>query len=109
MSGKREHPVCRTAPRWLLAQLGKDCLAPLTGQDARALHAFVHLVELYSIADDAGQRHAVRAMVATLDAMQPKIKLLCKAAIPHVMDWADEDRIWRQIETERRTTCEEVP
>jgi hypothetical protein len=100
MSGRRENPVCRTAPRWLLAQLGKDCLAPLTGQDARALHAFVHLAELYLCSDEAGQRQAIRAMAATVQAMQPHTRRLCKKSIPHVGDWGHEEQIWRLIERE---------
>jgi hypothetical protein len=72
-------------------------LAPLTGQDARALHAFVHLLELYAVSDPEGRRVALVALGATVHAMQPQTRELAKRAIPHVLDWGDEDPLWATI------------
>lgn len=90
-------PVCRSTATWLRTRLGKDCLAPLTGQDHRALKAFVHLLELYAVSDEAGRVLAIAAMHATVRAMQPSTRRLCKAAIPAVLDWDDEELLWRLL------------
>lgn len=95
-------PYCRSGPRWIVQRLrNKHALAPLTGQDARALHAFLHLVDLYGNADDDGRRCAVVAMAHTVRAMQPSTRLLAKAGIPHVLDWSHEEEIWSAL-------CEEA-
>lgn len=94
-----EKPFCQTGPRWVKDRL-KDvnALAPLTGQDWRALTAFFHLVALYGNSDADGRASAVLAMFHTVQAMQPKTRHLAKAGIPHVLDWCHEDEIWRQLE-----------
>jgi len=70
----------------------------MTGQDYAAFVAFVHLVDCYGRADDAGRRAVVAAMGFTVAAMQPKVRHVAKAAIPAVLDWGDEDRIWQAIQ-----------
>lgn len=99
----REKPFCQTGPKWIrdrfLRETGdKYALAPLTGQDARALSAFLHLVQLYGNSDGEGRRCALRAMAFTIRAMQPSTRHLAKAGIPHVLDWSHEDEIWRQLD-----------
>lgn len=92
-------PFCQTVRGWLVNRLhDKSACAPLTGQDTRALQAFVHLVELYGNSDTTGRRAALSAMGAVLQAMQPSTRHLAKAAIPHVLDWSHEDRLWAQVE-----------
>jgi len=96
-------PFCQSGPTWISDRLKREtgekyALAPLTGQDARALRAFFHLVELYGSSDDAGRRCAVRAMAYTVRAMQPSTRHLAKAGIPHVLDWSHEAEIWEQLE-----------
>jgi hypothetical protein len=92
-----EKPLCQTAAKWIRGRLGRDALAPLTGQDSRALGAFVHLVALYGNSDGDGRRCALVAMASAVRAMQPSTRHLAKAAIPYVLDWSDEDPIWRRI------------
>lgn len=97
MSAK-EKPCCQTGPAWIVERLkDKSALAPLTGQDSRALRAFIHLVELYAVSDGEGRRAALLAMRSTVLAMQPSTRHLAKAVIPHMLDWGDEDRIWRAL------------
>ncbi len=72
--------------------------APLTGQDTRAVQAFVHLLELYTVSDAAGQAAAKKALRYTVDAMQPSCYQLAKACIPMVLDWADEERLWKELD-----------
>jgi hypothetical protein len=92
-----EKPLCQTAQKWICGRLGRHALAPLTGQDSRALVAFVHLVALYGNSDGDGRRCALVAMASTVRAMQPSTQHLAKAVIPHVLDWSDEDPIWQRI------------
>ena len=105
----RETPYCRSAPRWIAQRLGgRKVLAPLTGQDSRALRAFVHLVELYGNSDGHGQDCAVMAMACCVSAMQPSTRHLAKAAIPHVLDWGHEEEIWDRIERVAKNTVTAV-
>lgn len=99
----KEKPVCQTGPKWIADRQARErgdkhALAPLTGQDARALSAFLHLVSLYGGSDDTGREMALLAMGYTLRAMQPKTRYLAKAGIPSVLDWSHEEAIWRQVE-----------
>lgn len=98
----REKPFCQTGPKWIrdrvLRETGnKYGLAPLTGQDARALSAFFHLVALYGNSDEDGRDHALHAMSHAVQAMQPSTRHLAKAGIPHVLDWSHEEEIWRAM------------
>jgi len=95
---KRPPPICQTAPKWLTHHCGKDVLAPLTGQDRRALLAFAHLLELYAVSDDSGRRCALIAMAGVVGAMQPNTRILAKRCIPHVLDWGDEEQIWLKLD-----------
>lgn len=99
----KEKPVCVTGPKWIRDRREREhgdkyALAPLTGQDARALSAFLHLVALYGGSDDNGREMALLAMGYTLRAMQPKTRYLAKAGIPSVLDWSHEEEIWRHVE-----------
>ena len=42
----KQKPKCETLLPWLKANLGKHCLGPLTGTDAKALAAAVQTIEL---------------------------------------------------------------
>lgn len=95
---RTEPPVCRSAPKWIRDRFkNRSALAALTGQDHRALSAFVHLVELYAVADLAGRGRAVEAMKWAVICMQPSVRHLAKASIPHVLDWGDEGPLWDRI------------
>lgn len=80
---------------WLKAN--KHDLAPLTGQDRRALEAFAAIWELLAT-DSDGRRAAIEAAVALLPAMQPKCWPLAKELIARSMDWGDRERVWSEIE-----------
>jgi len=85
------HPVCIKIRPWLKENLGKDCLAPLTGTDARALSAAVHLIELYSI---NYRPEVLEAFALTVGFMQPSTQGLAFHAIAHVLDWGDRIELW---------------
>jgi hypothetical protein len=84
-------PCCKTLGPWLAANLGKRCLAPLTGTDARALAAAVHIAELYSYHQERGVMEAFARIVLC---MQSSTRELAYHAIAHVMDWSDRRRLW---------------
>jgi hypothetical protein len=86
--------------KWLRAR-GKEegwNLAALTGQDARALRVFIAALELLIVCDRAGRVCAIEAMRQAANAMQPQCRFFCKKVIPAALDWADEDRIWLEIQ-----------
>lgn len=93
-----EKPICQRTSKWLKHHCGERALAPLTGQDSRALTAFTHLLELYAAADTQGANRAVLAMAATVCAMQPSVRHLAKRTIPQSLDWNDEEALWQQIQ-----------
>ncbi len=83
----KEKPVCQSGPKWIrdrvLRETGdKYGLAALTGQDAPALSAFLHLVQLWGNSDDHGRRCAIAAMYHTVQAMQPKTRALATRRRP---------------------------
>lgn len=86
-------PVCQTVRGWLIANLGKHCLGALTGTDAKALDAAVHLIELYSISRHEFSLHGFRYAVLT---MQPSTRELAYHAIALVMDWSDRRVVWEE-------------
>lgn len=90
-------PACSSVGPFIKAHLGKQALAPLTGQDSRALAAFAHLVELYAQSDDHGRICAIWAMRYCIEAAQRKVWPLFQKAIPHGLDWSDEQELWATI------------
>ena len=97
MSSRRIPPPCETAPKWLESVHGQGALAALTGQDARALSAFVHLLDLYSVADGPGCASTLGALTHVLLIMQPSTRSVAKRVIAHVLGWSDEERLWARI------------
>jgi len=90
---KKIKPPCETLPTWLKDNLGKHCLAPLTGTDAKALAAAVQLIELYSY---ERRPSVLEAFALTVLCMQSTTQELAYHAIAHVMDWSDRAPIWLQ-------------
>lgn len=76
---------------WLKSNLGKNCLAPLTGTDARALIASVEIMELYSVCKEPGVLIAFREIVLQ---MQPQCRELAFHAIAMKLDWSDRNEVW---------------
>ena len=84
-------PAAVTIFPWLKANLGKGCLAPLTGTDARALKAAVEIINLYNY---AGHRDLLEAFATVVYQMQPHCQQFAFHAIAHVMDWHNRQEIW---------------
>lgn len=85
---------CHETRAFLRINFGRTCLAPLTGQDGRALDAIAHCWELYTNSDEDGQRAALDAVRALLKAMQPSTRHLAREAIPAAANWEDRERWW---------------
>lgn len=95
-------PVAETIFPWLRANLGKNCLGPLTGTDARALRAAVQIIDLYSYHRDKSVLEAFQKVVFC---MQPHCQEFAYHAIAHVMDWSDRPLIWRAAELDVPEYC----
>lgn len=88
---KAPEPVSKTIFPWLRANLGKNCLAPLTGTDARALRAAVEIIDLYSTDHDP---IVLKAFGIVVRRMQLHCQHFAFHAIAHVMDWSDRHHVW---------------
>lgn len=84
-------PYCKSLTAWLIANLGKGCLAALTGTDSRALQAAVHIIDAHSY---DRSRANVDAFGLVVGRMQKSTQYLAFHAIAHVMDWDDRAPIW---------------
>ncbi len=98
---KQSTPYCKSLRPWLSANLGPRCLEPLTGTDARALSAAVHIAELYSYHREPGVLEAFGHIVRC---MQPSTQELAFHAIAHVMDWSDRLVVWKAAGLENINT-----
>lgn len=87
----RPKPECQDVGRWLVANLGKGVLAALTGTDAKALAAAVHIVELYSYSPSPRIAHAFGIVVSE---MQDSTQYLAFHAIAKVMEWDTRAELW---------------
>src|SRR5690606_12047226 len=81
----------KSLAKWLHANLGPRCMAPLTSTDSKALSAAVAIVELYAYDRDASLLDAFGAVVRR---MQQSTWHLAFHAIASVLEWEDRDRIW---------------
>jgi hypothetical protein len=82
--------------RWLRANLGKQCLASLTGYDAPALVAAYAIAEATCNADSTqlpDLHHAFRHVVLT---MQPKCRGLAYHAIAKARAWNTRIVVWHR-------------
>ncbi|HEX4085287.1 MAG TPA: hypothetical protein VHY22_10280 [Chthoniobacteraceae bacterium] len=86
-------PQCVELRAWLRANLGKRCLAPLTGTDAKALDAAVHIVELWAYDESAA---VIQAFGLVVDRMQPHTQVLAYHAIAKVTEWHYRDVLWEK-------------
>jgi hypothetical protein len=85
-------PPCAEIYRWLQCNLGKRCLAPLTGTDTKALDAAVQTAQLWTYCDN---RAAVaKAFGLIVSEMQPSTRHLAYHAIAKVSDWSFRAELW---------------
>jgi hypothetical protein len=86
--------TCVKDPSCPIALPRRGTLAPLTGQDGRALTAWVAALELYATGDEDASRGGLAAMRAILPAIQRPCWVFARELIPFVLDWPDRDRLW---------------
>lgn len=87
-------PVCRELRKWLKANLGPKCLAPLTSTDSKALDAAVHIVELYAFSNPEHEAPLIQAFGIVVSCMQPSTMELAYHSIAHVLEWRSRSDIW---------------
>ena len=87
-------PPAQTFFKWLHANLGKGCLAPLSGQDYKALAAAVQLVPVWCNSDDRGA--VAQAFRIVVEQMQPECREMAFHAIAHPADWGHRFELWHQ-------------
>lgn len=85
-------PVSETVMSWLRANLGPRCLAPLTGTDAKALRASVHIIDLYNYTPSESLIDAWGKVVRCMHKLE--CQELAYHAVAHVMDWDNRAEIW---------------
>lgn len=90
--------ACQRDPSSLARMPGS--LGMLTGQDARLLAAISACWELYSGADEAGERAALDAIRCLLMALRPQCRPFARELIAFSLDWSDRARLWRLVEPE---------
>lgn len=78
--------------KWLQANLGKQCTAPLTSHDTNALMASVALCPLISWA--GAPQELFDAYAAIVRQMQPHTRPLAYHAIAAELDWGHRLMIW---------------
>lgn len=78
--------------KWLRANCGKNCTAPLTSHDVNALCAAVALTPLVSWAGAPAALFA--AFGAIVREMQPHTRWLAYHAIAMELDWDHRSMIW---------------
>lgn len=86
-------PCCQDLRRWLKANLGQKCLAPLTGTDAKALDAAVHIIELWCYSESP---ELLQAFAIVVRAMQRSTQELAYHAIAKCSEWHYRERLWRE-------------
>lgn len=79
--------------RWLRANCGKHCLAPLTSTDVYALVTSVGLVNL--IAYESAPKELFVAYRTIVMQMQQHTRYLAYHAIACELDWGHRAMIWR--------------
>lgn len=87
--------ACLEAMRWLRSH--RINLAPLTGQDSRALEAIAHVWQLHAVSDDAGKAAAIAAVRALRGAMQRSCTPIAKELIALAGDWSDREPLWSLV------------
>ncbi len=85
-------PYAATIYPWLRANLGPRALAPLTGTDASALKAAVHIVDLWT--HNRSSTDVAAAFGKVISQMQPHTQELAYHAIAHVCEWSDRQMLW---------------
>ena len=89
-------PKCQSVLPWLRANLGPHALAPLTGQDARALSVAVQAIALYAACDYSAEVRSLQAFACAVNCMQESTRHLAYHSIAHILDWSDRARLWER-------------
>jgi hypothetical protein len=89
----RKKAPAETVFDWLAGNLGDRALAPLTGQDSRALAAAAQIMELYSY-DPSDE--VLKAFALVAQRMQPTTIELAYHCIAQALNWEDRAHMWAE-------------
>jgi hypothetical protein len=92
MRRARHVAECDQLSKWLVLNLGRRALAPLTGTDSRALAAAAHILMLY--ATSSQERLVLEAFRAVVLTMQPSTREFAYHAIACYGEWHWRDEVW---------------
>ena len=87
---------CQKHLKWLLANLGDRCLAPLTSHDRVALDASVHIAELWGRSDAANRAQSATAYALVVSQMQEHTRELAFHCIAMMLDWSHRAELWTE-------------
>lgn len=93
-----EKPLVKQAAEFVIFHLAdKSAFHPFTGTDYDAWNAYIPLVRLWGRMRSDAIVAALRAVVHSAQARNEDVMAVFKKAIPCLLDWSDEPRLWLQI------------
>lgn len=93
-----EKPLHKQVAEFVIHHLAdKRAFAPFTGTDYDAWHAYIHLIRLWGRTRSDDVVAALRAVVHTAQTRNDDVMAVFKKAIPCLLDWSDEPKLWGQI------------
>lgn len=93
-----EKPLVKQAAEFVIFHLAdKSAFHPFTGTDYDAWQAYVPLIRLWGRTRSASVVEALRAVVSCAQHQNVDVMAVFKKAIPCVLDWSDESKLWAQI------------
>lgn len=98
-----EKPLHRQVAEFVCWQLAdKRAFSPFTGTDYDAWHAYIHLIRLWGRTRSDDVVAALRAVVHTAQTRHDDVMAVFKKAIPCLLDWSDEPKLWSKIGPRRK-------
>jgi hypothetical protein len=93
-----EKPLVKQAAEFVIHHLAdKTAFHPFTGTDYDAWNAYVPLVRLWGRTRSDAVVSALHAVVMTAQHRNADVMAVFKKAIPCLLDWSDEPRLWSKI------------
>ena len=95
MSSKPSTP-CKELFPWLTENVGSSAMGALTGTDASALKAAVHILLLMQYTSGVQRMELCAAFKAVVDCMQPTTMWAAYHSVAYVFDWEHRAQVWME-------------
>lgn len=93
-----EKPLVKQAAEFVIFHLAdKTAFHPFTGSDYDAWHAYIPLIRLWGRWRSDEVANALHAVVHCAQIRNVDVMAVFKKAIPCVLDWSDETKLWPKI------------